>query len=133
MPTVSKVVFSWCIFLGTLTKLPQHTALPEDPPSIPGLDDTLGLDPYLNLNPEIIEETHHALNTAPPSGWPEINHISSPESPINASSQGPSIHLMSSHTISGVSFLSLCLQVPPPLSPLLSPKCTLPTVTLMPS
>src|SRR5467141_3751341 len=39
LPTVSKIVFS----LGTHPKLPQHTALPEDPPSIPGSDDTMEL------------------------------------------------------------------------------------------
>ena len=39
-PVVSRFVFS----LGTHTKLPQHTSLHEGPPSVPGLDDTMGLD-----------------------------------------------------------------------------------------
>src|SRR6266481_4306504 len=99
--------------LHTRTKLPQHMALPEDPPSLPRSNDPAGLNSYTNLDPVIIDETRRALN-GPSSGWPAIHHTSSPEPAINTSSQGPALLSTSSHAISGVHAPSGPPSSPPP-------------------
>src|SRR6266481_317342 len=83
---------------GKCTKLAQHTALPEDSPSLPDANDTVGLNPFINLDLELIEQTCLALNAAP-SGWPSICHTSGPEPSMSTSSQGPTLHSVSSHPI----------------------------------
>ena len=83
------------------TKFQQHTALPEDPPSLPGSNDAVGNNPYPNLDPVLIKETCLSLITTSPS-WLAIHHMSSPEPPIGTSSQSPSCLSVASHTISSV-------------------------------
>jgi len=62
---VSKILF----FLGPHILSSHSTALPEDPPSIPGLDDTMGYHTHLTPN---IEETT-CLNAALQSGWANLS------------------------------------------------------------